>query len=339
MVIIQNHSHFSLGEISASHDKLPVGNYALQFDRNTGSYFLMAQPDFKLPTKLYGDFSFIERWKKSYENNSAKNLGILLSGTKGTGKTIAAQLFCRMMNKPVIFITQAEAGPNFEAFISNPIFAETIIFIDEFEKVYRRDDDTNSLLTLMDGMYHTKLIFLLTANDPTSINNKLQNRLNRIKYHKIYDKLDTTTINEVVDDLLVKTEHRPSIDRFIETFDMMTMDVLTSVIREVNLFDQDAITCAKYLNLIEEPEYYKIVVNYKGADYRCDGQFVNYRKKAVQICYYRDAPDDLTEELQDYTNVKIFDYPYNIVDGVVVCQYSENIIIKLQRGGNFSLAY
>lgn len=339
MVIIQNHSHFSLGEISASHDKLPVGNYALQFDRNTGTYFLMAQPDFKLPTKLYGDFSFIERWKMSYENNSAKNLGILLSGTKGTGKTIAAQLFCRIMNKPVIFITQAEAGPNFESFISNPIFAESIIFIDEFEKVYRRDDDTNSLLTLMDGMYHTKLIFLLTANDPTSINNKLQNRLNRIKYHKLYEKLDPATIKEVVDDLLTKTEHRESIDKFVETFDMMTMDVLTSVIREVNLFNQDAITCAKYLNLIEEPEYYKISVCYKGTDYRCDGQFVNYRKKPTIIGYYHEAPKELNDLLPDYTNIKIYEYPYSIVEGVVVCQYSEDILIKLQRGGNFSLAY
>lgn len=339
MVIIQNHSHFSLGEISASHDKLPVGNYALQFDRNSGSYFLISQPDFKLPTKLYGDFSFIDRWKKSYENNSAKNLGILLSGTKGTGKTIAAQLFCKMMNKPVIFITQAESGPGFEAFISNSIFSESIIFIDEFEKVYRRDnDDTNSLLTLMDGMYPTKLIFLLTANDPTSINNKLQNRLNRIKYHKVYNRLEPETVSEIVDDLLVKTHHRESVNKFIETFDMITMDVLTSVIREVNLFDEDAITCAKYLNLIEEPEYYKIIVNYKGVDYKCDGQFVNYRKTPTQITYYNSVPEGVNKALQDYSNVKIYEYPYTIVDGIVVCQYSKDVQIKLARG-NFSLAY
>lgn len=338
MPIIQNNKVYTIGNITGSHDKLPVGNYALQFDESKGQFFLTQQIDFKLPSKLYGDFKFIDRWIKSYEHNSAKNLGILLSGTKGTGKTVAAQLFCQKMNKPVIFITEAYNGPGFEAFISDPHFSESIIFIDEFEKVYRRDEESNSLLTLMDGMYHTKLIFLLTANDPSSINNKLKNRLNRIKYHKVYNRLEPETVSEIVDDLLVKTHHRESVNKFIETFDMITMDVLTSVIREVNLFDEDAITCAKYLNLIEEPEYYKIIVNYKGVDYKCDGQFVNYRKKPTQITYYNSVPEEVNKALQDYSNVKIYEYPYTIVDGIVVCQYSKNLQIKLARG-NFSLAY
>ena len=162
--------------------------------------------------------------------------------------------------------------------------------------------------------------------------------MNRIKYHKVYNRLEPETVSEIVDDLLVKTHHRESVNKFIETFDMITMDVLTSVIREVNLFDEDAITCAKYLNLIEEPEYYKIIVNYKGVDYKCDGQFVNYRKKPTQITYYNSVPEGVNKALQDYSNVKIYEYPYTIVDGIVVCQYSKDLQIKLARG-NFSLAY
>jgi len=339
MPIIQNNKVYTIGNITGSHDKLPVGNYTLQFNESNGQFFLTQQIDFKLPSKLYGDFNFIDRWIKSYEHNSAKNLGILLSGTKGTGKTVAAQLFCQRMNKPVIFITEAYNGPGFEAFISDPHFSDSIIFIDEFEKVYRRDEESNSLLTLMDGMYHTKLIFLLTANDPSSINNKLKNRLNRVKYHKIYSKLDAATVAEIVDDLLKKPAYRDSVDKFVETVDMLTMDVLTSIIREVNLFDESALECAKFLNLTAEPEYFNITVTYKGTDYKCDGQFVNYRKNPVIIAYYQSGyPKELTKLLPDYTSVKLFERPYSIIDGVVVCKYAEGVEIKLSKS-SYALSF
>ena len=39
------------------------------------------------------------------------------------------------------------------------------------------------------GLFYV-FIFLLTVNNPESINEKLKNRLNRVKYHKIYEKLD-----------------------------------------------------------------------------------------------------------------------------------------------------
>ena len=63
--LIQNNKTFSLGNITGSHDKLPVGNYSLQHSDRDG-YFLVQQEDFKIPSKLYGDFSFIDRWIKSY---------------------------------------------------------------------------------------------------------------------------------------------------------------------------------------------------------------------------------------------------------------------------------
>ena len=338
-VLIQNNNTFTLSDMTGSHEKLPVGNYSLQFDERMG-YYLKQQEPFKMPLKLYGNFDFIDRWIKSYQNNSEKNLGILLSGLKGTGKTVAAQLFTVKINYPVIFITNDHHGPDFEAFLSNPVFNNTIIFIDEFEKIYSSEEESNSLLTLMDGMYHTKLIFLLTANDPSRINQRLQNRLNRIKYHRIYDKLDPDTIEQVVDDLLIRTEWRKSIETFIDRFDMLTMDVLTSVIKEVNLFNEDALECAKHLNLIEEPEYYKISVIHKDTEIRCEGQYVNYRKQPVRIEYYHNLDDrqDLLETLPDYTDVRVTEYPYVVKNGVVLVDYKDGVKIKLMRN-EFSLAF
>ena len=339
-VLIQNNNVFTLSDMTGSHEKLPVGNYSLHYDERSASYYLKEQAAFKMPSKLYGDFGFTDRWLTSYIHNSEKNLGIMLSGLKGTGKTVAAQLFAINSGLPVIFITSEEYGPDFEAFLSNPVFANSIIFIDEFEKVYRDEEKSNSLLTLMDGMYHTKLIFLLTANDYGRINNRLKNRLNRIKYHKIYDKLDEQTIIDVIGDLLTRPELKPSVLNFVDQFELLTMDILTSVIKEVNLFNEDAITCAKYLNLIEEPEYYNIAVVYNGEEIKCDGKYINYRKAPLQIEYYHALPEGspLSTLLPDYSTVKIYELSYKAENGVVLAQYSEDITIKLTRN-EFSLAF
>lgn len=337
--LIQNNNTITLGDMTASYEALPPGNYSLQYNDRMG-YFLTKQEAFKMPSKLYGDFRFVDRWIKSYHNNSDKNLGILLSGIKGTGKTVAAQIFCIKLGYPVIFITSGETGPDFEAFLSNPVFNNTVIFIDEFEKVYDRDSDSNSLLTLMDGMYHTKLIFLLTANDPHRINNRLVNRLNRIKYHRIYDKLEPSVINEVIGDMLKRENWRVSIDTFVNQFDMLTMDILTSVIKEVNLFDEDATECAKYLNLIEEPEQYKISVEYKGTEYPCDSNYVNYKKELIPIDYRNslEEEDPLNKILPDYSKVLAKNYPYYIESGIIHIPYSDEVMIKLYRN-NYSLAF
>ena len=207
--IIQIGSTYSVKELTATHEKLPLGVYLTQFNDSTGEYYLVAKEPFKLPNKVYGDHNIINRWLKSWKHNSEKNLGILLSGLKGTGKTITAQKFCIEAKMPVILVDSPHGGgyaKGFNNFISNPIFNNSIIFIDEFEKVYDARNEQVELLGLLDGAFMTKLIFLLTVNN-THLNEYLNNRLNRIKYHKAYRDLEPEVVEEVVEDLLVDLQY------------------------------------------------------------------------------------------------------------------------------------
>ncbi len=95
-VIIQNEKTFTLAEITATHKTLPANNYLLVYDEVKDTYYLTLQEEFSIPKKIYGNYSYIEKWKKSFEVTS-KNLGVLLSGYKGGGKTLIAQEFCRSM--------------------------------------------------------------------------------------------------------------------------------------------------------------------------------------------------------------------------------------------------
>lgn len=270
--IIQIGSTYSVKELTATHEKLPIGVYLMQYDERSGEYYLIAKEPFKLPSKVYGDHNIVKRWLKSWEHNSEKNLGILLSGTKGTGKTITAQKFCIEAKMPVILVNTAHGGgyaKGFNNFLSDPIFSNSIIFIDEFEKVYTDRSEQSELLSLLDGTFMTKLIFLLTVNE-NRLNDYLNNRLNRIKYHKTYGDLEGEVVEEVIEDLLINKEHKSSIYKFFERINLCTFDLLVNVIKEMNLFNEDAIACGAHLNLSIQEKNYAVYELFGGKEYKCN---------------------------------------------------------------------
>lgn len=269
MKLLKSGNVFRVGPELTVADTLEKGVYLIQQDLK--GFFLVKKPDLTLPPKIYGDHSVVDRWLKSFNENSQKNMGVLLNGLKGTGKTITAQLLCVKSELPIIIIDQPYTGPEFIDFITSPLFGKCVIFIDEFEKVYRERDDSSKqegLLQLMDGAYQTRFLFLLTSNE-ARINQYLTNRLGRIKYRQNYNELPKDIMLSVIDDMLVRPHHRDSIINFFENFDMCTYDILVNMIKEVNLFDEDAFTCAKYLNLEPEEKNYSIKAIYKGVEYYC----------------------------------------------------------------------
>ena len=267
MSVIQNGTKYSFANITDTYTTLPKGNYLLKFDPREG-YFLEKKDDFVLPKKIYGDQSIINRWLKSWETNSSKNLGILLAGVKGSGKTITAQKFCVESELPVIIINELFHGSDFVDFITSPKLGECVVFLDEFEKIYSKQEFQHELLSIMDGNYSTKLIFLLTVNED-KLNDYLVNRLNRIKYCKTYYDLDTETINSVIDDMLVNKEHTQSIHSFFEKVNLKTFDLLVNLIKEMNLFNEDALICGSHLNLKPHSKIYEVYEIFNNKEYPC----------------------------------------------------------------------
>lgn len=253
--IVANGDIYRVAEIGTNHPTLPIGVYTLMFSPFSG-YYLQKQGDqFDLPTKIYNrPTKTIERWLKAW-NNTTKNLGVFLVGQKGSGKTITAQDFANVMRAPVICITEAYNDEGFKQFLSDPIFNGSIVFIDEFEKVYRhQDQEDNSIIPLLgflDGAYNTHLCFVLTSNSE-NISEFLVNRPGRIKYRVKYDYMTPKDAIEVVQDRLKDMSKEESVYKMLDQYGNCTMDILTKVIDDMNLFDEDALTCAKYMNLVAD---------------------------------------------------------------------------------------
>jgi hypothetical protein len=270
MSIVQNSNEFTIADVTATYSKLPKGNYLLRYDQRKG-FYLTKTTDFNLPKKLYGDHSIVNRWLSSWQVNTSKNMGIILSGTKGTGKTITAQKFCLDSELPVIIINEGFAGSDFVEFITNEVMGECIIFIDEFEKVYPRYSgkaDASDLMSIMDGNFTTRLVFLLTVNE-FEISDYLINRLSRVKYRKDYNNLSDDDMREVINDMLDNKDHSESIYEFFDTVGIRTYDLLTNLIKEMNLFKEDAIKVGIHLNLQPSPKKYMVYELHDGSEYSC----------------------------------------------------------------------
>jgi SpoVK/Ycf46/Vps4 family AAA+-type ATPase len=270
MKLIENGDVIRVANVTGTPEKLKAGNYLLKVDQS--GYYLQKKANFALPKKVYGDHSEVDRWLKSYQHNSEKNLGIILSGMKGTGKTITAQMLCKKAQKPVIIINEPFFGSDFIDFVTSPLFKDSIIFVDEYEKIYQKYQDgknPHDFLQIMDGNYNTRLMFLLTVNE-MSINEYLVNRPGRIKYRKSFDNLPSDVLDEVIDDLLENKEHKPSVIGFFERLGMITFDLAVCLIKDMNLFKEDAYTVAKYLNLKAEAVHYNVAEVRDGKTFPCE---------------------------------------------------------------------
>jgi hypothetical protein len=255
--------------------KIPVGNWMLKFDPQNNHYFIVPSDPFVLPDKIYGDQSkYADRYIKSF-NTWEGNLGIHLTGLKGTGKSLLAKEICIKAGLPVILITAPYAGPDFIQAISK-IKQPAIIFIDEFEKVYERKGDVEyyedgglahlsgadpqkQLLSLLDGAFNSKFMFILTSNESASVSPFLKNRPGRIHYRRKYQGMGDDMIKEIADDLLENKELTTDLVRICKLLGNVSMDIIISIIKESNLYPEDSLKdIVQGMSLEAENSEYKL---------------------------------------------------------------------------------
>jgi hypothetical protein len=91
----------------------------------------------------------------------------------------------------------------------------------------------------MDGIFKTayKHVFLLTTND-LFINRNMLQRPGRIRYVKTYEDLTSEVVEEIIDDMLVNTSHKEDCIQSISNLAIITVDLVKSIIQEVNIHDE-----------------------------------------------------------------------------------------------------
>lgn len=244
---IQNGNQYRIIEANFSTNPiLETAIYDLRFDELKHELYLEKTGDkFHFGYKLYGlDYRLINHVLNGYRKSPIKkNMGVLLNGVKGTGKTVTAKYLANELNLPII--TVSAPVPGLTTFISS-IKQDVVFFFDEFEKNFsggRNEFDENvggeALLSVMDGVNNTGFahIFLLTTNE-LRLNQNFLSRPSRIRYLKTFEDVMTAELlEEIIDDFLVdKSKKRELID-YIVTLEYATIDIVKSIIEEVNIHE------------------------------------------------------------------------------------------------------
>lgn len=229
---------------------LPVGTYTVGLDPNIG-FYLSQIDDFNVSQKIYGKTTrWADRIIKTFMDRPFST-GVLLDGEKGSGKTLLAKLIAQRVaedhNISTLIINAPLYGDGFNSFIQS-IDEPCVIIFDEFEKVYSQQEEQNQVLTLLDGVYPSKKLFILTSNDKHRVNSAMQNRPGRIYYFIEYKGLDSAFIEEYCQDNLVNKNNIGSITRVAGLFDQFNFDMLKALVEEMNRYGETAVEAIDLLN-------------------------------------------------------------------------------------------
>jgi hypothetical protein len=234
------------------HELLPVGTYSVEQNPITGEYYLDRIKDLEVSGKIYGDAPTVTARILNTFMQRPDSTGVLLSGEKGSGKTLQAKLLSiyarQNLRVPTIVVNRPYAGDGFNQFMQK-IEQPVVVIFDEFEKTYPREVQ-EAMLTLLDGVYPSKKLFILTCNDKYRINEQMKNRPGRLFYRIEYTGMEDAFIREYAADNLEdpSTKNIDDIVSIASVFAAFNFDMLQALIEEMNRYGEDAKTANKYLN-------------------------------------------------------------------------------------------
>lgn len=235
--------------------ELPPGNYVVKADP-FGNLYLEQVDSFEFKGKKYGDNDKNRDRIFNTFMDRKSSTGVMLTGEKGSGKTLLAKTLsikCADEGIPTILINSPWRGDSFNKLIQD-IEQPCMVLFDEFEKIYDSTEQ-EEMLTLLDGVFPSKKLFMITCNDKWRVNTHMRNRPGRIFYCLDFKGLSQEFIREYCYDNL-KDASLVNVDGVCTVgslFAEFNFDMLKALVEEMNRYNESAQEAMQMLNA--KPEF------------------------------------------------------------------------------------
>lgn len=269
------------GEDLKTFRSLPVGSYEVCFNKMSGFYLISHNDLVVNEDKIYGNHKQkVDKIMRAFHDVN-RNLGVILSGQKGIGKSLFARILAgEAVKENIPLIIVSEYIPGISSFISS-IEQEVIVLFDEFEKTFgvtEQGDPQEEMLSLFDGIDNGKKLFVITCNEVNKLNNYLLNRPGRFHYHFTLTNPTPQEVREYMTDKLLP-QYQTKIDQVV-SFAMcadVTYDYLRAIAFELNhgySFEETLMD----LNISKEKRlYFTLTVEFE------DGTFVENPRECIDL--------------------------------------------------------
>ncbi len=264
--------------------------------------FYFEQVDsFTISHKIYGNtLKNVDRIVNTF-NQRPNSTGVMLNGEKGSGKTMMAKALsvkCAELGMPTIIINQAWVGDEFNTLIQS-IEQPCVILFDEFEKTYDREHQP-AVLTLLDGVFPSRKLFILTCNDKYRVDEHMRNRPGRIYYMLDFTGLDVEFITEYCSENLNDKGQVDNVCKVSTMFAEFNFDMLKALCEEMNRYNETAQEAIKMLNAKPQTDdggEYQVILTINGKEFREADVWPHkwtgnpLAKEKFSITHYADSPE------------------------------------------------
>lgn len=283
MKIIETGTTYKIyGEDLVVLDNLPAQTYKVGFSKFTG-FFLEKQSNLEIKEdKIYGVHEEKANKVLNRFEKSRKNLGVILSGDKGIGKSLFARVLAqKAINSNIPIILVDSFIPGIDDFL-NEIKNEVLVLFDEFDKTFAKNNDgdpQSKMLSLFDGTSSGKKLFVITCNNYRDLNEYLMNRPGRFHFHFRFEYPTADEVKEYLLDKLNK-EYYSEVNKVVSFSRKIKLnyDCLSAIALELNEGEvfEEAIKDLNIVNTSDRQNSYKIkVFTEEGITFISDNEKIN----------------------------------------------------------------
>lgn len=180
------------------------------------------------------------------------------------------------------------------------------------------------------GAANSHHLFLLTCNQTKNVSDYLLNRPSRIYYRKEYDSIPDDVVAEIIECELLNKSLKKEFNEVLDKMPVVTYDILMSLLKEVNLYNQSPLECAKMMNFVSEKTFVVVEQHFKDGTF-LDATYDSYidsDKRQLEVLDLRSGKE--SGNSNDYT------YQYIDIDKFVkldrqtweYCQDDNHYIIR-----------